>query len=68
MAYKIFTDATADLNDELLRGLPQIEVIPMQITIGTETYIQGLNEGISAEEFYQKLRDGKYARTSQINP
>ena len=68
MAYKIFTDATADLNDELLRGLPQIEVIPMQITIGAETYIYGLNEGISAEEFYQKLRDGKYASTSQINP
>ena len=27
MAYKIFTDATADLNDELLRGLPEVTVI-----------------------------------------
>ena len=68
MAYKIFTDATADLNDELLRGLPEITVIPMEVMVDTEMYKYGLNEGISADEFYQKLRNGMYARTSQINP
>ena len=68
MAYKIFTDATADLNDELLRGLPEITVIPMEVMVGTEVYKYGLNEGITAKEFYQKLQNGEYARTSQINP
>jgi len=68
MAYKIFTDATADLNDEMLIGLPQITVIPMEIMVGTESYKYGLNEGISAGQFYQKLRSGEYARTSQVNP
>ena len=68
MAYRIFTDATADLNDELLRGLPDITVIPMEVMVGTEMYSYGLNEGITATEFYQKLRNGQYARTSQINP
>lgn len=68
MAYKIFTDATADLNDELLRGLPEVTVIPMEVIVGTEMYKYGLNEGITATDFYQKLRNGQYARTSQINP
>lgn len=68
MAYKIFTDATADLNDELLQGLPQVEVIPMEIMVDDAVYPFGLNVGITAKEFYQELRNGKFASTSQINP
>ena len=30
MTYQIITDATADLNDELLAGLPEVKIIPMQ--------------------------------------
>ena len=68
MAYRIFTDATADLNEDLLVGLPKVTVIPMEVMVGTEMYKYGLNEGITAADFYQKLRNGQYARTSQINP
>ena len=34
MTYQIITDATADLNDELLAGLPEIRIIPMYVEVG----------------------------------
>ena len=68
MAYQIFTDATADLNDELILGLPHIEVIPMEIMIDRKPYVYGLNQGITSEAFYGELRNGRFASTSQINP
>lgn len=68
MAYRIFTDATADLNDELLMGLPNVEIIPMEIMIEGKPYKYGLNEGLTPKQFYSELRSGKFASTSQINP
>lgn len=68
MAYRIFTEATADLNGELLSGLPKVEVIPMEIMIDGKPFIYGLNEGITPKQFYSELRMGKFANTSQINP
>lgn len=68
MAYRIFTDATADLNDELLMGLPKVEVIPMEIMIDGKPYTYGLNEELTPKQFYTELRKGKFASTSQINP
>lgn len=32
--YQIFTDATADCNDDMLIGLPSVEIIPMEVEIG----------------------------------
>ena len=66
--YQIFTDATADLTDELMANLPQIITIPMEITVGDTQYIYGLSNGISADRFYDLLREGGFATTSQINP
>ncbi len=34
MGYQIFTDATADLNEDMLFGLPNVEIIPMEIFVG----------------------------------
>lgn len=68
MAYRIFTDATADLNNELLMGLPKVEVIPMEIMVNRVPYRYGLNEELTAKQFYDQLRSGKFASTSQINP
>lgn len=31
--YQIFTDATADLSDDIMTGLPHVEVIPMRIEL-----------------------------------
>ena len=39
--YRIFTDATADLNAALTSGLPTIEVIPMSVEIGGQHFSYG---------------------------
>ena len=44
----------------------QVPVIALKYTIDGETY-EDMN-GLSSKEFFQKLRDGKMATTSQINP
>lgn len=68
MSYRIFTDATADLTGELLAGLPEVEVIPMEITLGDHEYTHGPGGDLTVEEFYAAQRAGQFAFTSQINP
>ena len=68
MGYRIFTDATADLSDELLAGLPPLEIIPMTVAISGQEYTYGPQGDIDVDRFYQMQRDGMFASTSQINP
>ena len=41
MTYQIITDATADLNDELLAGLPEVKIIPMHVQVNGREYLFG---------------------------
>lgn len=41
MTYQIITDATADLNEELLAGLPEVRIIPMHLEVGGKEYLFG---------------------------
>jgi len=66
--YQIFTDATADLNEDLIQGLPSIEIMPMPVEIGGREYQCGPDGDISAGQFYELQRNGCFASTSQINP
>ena len=68
MTYQIITDATADLNDELLTGLPEVKIIPMHVQVNGKEYLFGPGGNITNEEFYAYLRAGQFATTSQINP
>ena len=68
MTYQIFTDATADLNDELLAGLPEVRIIPMNVQVNGREYLFGPGGNIDCDEFYSYLRNGQFASTSQINP
>lgn len=63
--YIITVNSTVDLPKEWLeeRNIP---VIPLKYTIDGETYTD--MEGLTAKEFFAKLREGKMATTSQINP
>lgn len=67
MGYQIITDATADLTDELMLGLPYVDIIPMQIMVGGGVYTYGPKGNLSIEQFYKMQRDGAFASTSQIN-
>lgn len=68
MSYRLVTDATADLAPEMLEGLPEISVLPMEILLDGRPYTYGPGGNIGAEEFYQQLEAGSFASTSQINP
>ena len=68
MSYRIYTDATADLAPEMLAGLPEIRVIPMDITLEGRPFTYGPGGTISAEEFYAAQRAEQFASTSQVRP
>ena len=68
MTYQIVTDATADLNETLLAGLPEVKIIPMHVQVNGKEYLFGPGGNITNEEFYTYLRAGQFATTSQINP
>lgn len=63
--YVITVNSTVDLPKEWLaeRNVP---VVPLRYTIDGQTYED--MDGLSSEEFFQKLREGKMAVTSQVNP
>lgn len=63
--YVITVNSTVDLPKEWLEER-KVPVIPLKYTIDNETYTD--MEGLSPKEFFGKLRDGKMATTSQINP
>lgn len=66
--YQIITDAACDGFDVLLENLPEVIVIPMEITIDDTLYVYGQNGNITTSAFYEMQRRGKFAKTSQINP
>lgn len=63
--YVITVNSTVDVPKEWLeeRNVP---VVPLKYTIDGETYTD--MEGLSAKEFFVKLREGKMSTTSQVNP
>ena len=63
--YVITVNSTVDLPKKWQEER-KVPVIPLKYTIDNETYTD--MEGLSSKEFFEKLRDGKMATTSQINP
>lgn len=68
MDYQLITDATADFSPELLKDIPELEIIPMEVILDGQPRQYGPGGDLSVEEFYQALRQGQYGSTSQINP
>lgn len=65
--YVIVTDATADLTPELALE-NSIEVIPMEFNIGEEDYFHYPDaREYPMSRFYERLKNGETAKTSQIN-
>ena len=60
--YQIFTDATADMCEEMFQGLPHIEVIPMEVIIDDKSYQYGPGGNLTVDEFYAMQRAGKFLR------
>ncbi len=63
--YVITVNSTVDVPKEWLEER-HVPVIPLKYTIDGKTYTD--MEGLSAKEFFDKLREGKMSTTSQVNP
>ena len=64
--YRIYTDATADLPEQLATELG-VNVIPMEVDVGGKTYLfDPSGKELSPATFYEKCRAGQSATTSQI--
>lgn len=64
-AVKIVTDSTADIPPALLREL-DIEVVPLYVNFGEETYRAGLD--LTNEQFYRLLNESSIPPTTTAPP
>lgn len=66
--FKIFTDSTADLSQELV-DLLDVIVVPTDVTIGGKTYRDFPDEReLKIADFYAMVRAGEMPTTAVINP
>ena len=63
--YVITVNSTVDLPKEWLEER-NVTVVPLRYTIDGQTYED--MSGLTAKEFFDKLREGKMSVTSQVNP
>lgn len=68
MAFKIITDATADISSEMFLGIEAPLLIPMEVAIDGESQLYGVAEGLTMDSFFEAQRANKEVKTSQINP
>ena len=66
--YIIITDSTTDLPDSF-RTQNNLKVVPLGFMIDGKNYHNYLdNHELSSENFYQMIKEGKQAKTFQVNP
>lgn len=63
--YIVTVNSTVDVPKEWLKER-NVPFVPLKYTIDGETYQDMM--GLSAKEFFDKLREGKMSVTSQVNP
>lgn len=65
--YTLISDSTTDLSVELISEL-DINVMPMEFHVGNTSYLNVADAStLSFPDFYNMLREGKSASTTQIN-
>lgn len=66
-SYKIITDSTTDLPENMISEL-NIEVLPLQFIINNKSYYNYPDErDLTIKEFYKLLREGQSVNTVQVN-
>ena len=69
MPVRIITDSASDLTQEDIAALgnPRLTVLPLSVTFGETTYLDGVN--LNHRRFYELLVEGDdLPRTGQVNP
>lgn len=67
MSFTIVVDSSCDLPSEYIRE-HGIEVVPMPFYLDGKEHSLGYWQEISGKEYYDALRGGSIAKTSQVNP
>ena len=67
MSFAVVTDTGANITDKV-RDHYGIVVVPLTLVLEGEELQFTSTEGFDHDEYYQKLKDGMKASTSQINP
>ena len=65
--FTIVVDTSCDLTPEFIKK-HEIEVMPIPFILDGEEHSEGYWQKISGKEYYDALRNGSIAKTSQINP
>lgn len=65
--YRIVTDSTSDLPLEYVEK-NKLGAYPLKVHIGNDVFDDDLGRSISFKDFYNRLRAGETASTSQLNP
>ena len=65
--FTIVVDTSCDLPQEYMKE-HNIQILPIPFFLDDKVYETGYWQDISDHDFYQALRNGSIARTSQINP
>lgn len=52
MGYQLFSDMTADVSEALMRGMPEVAYVPMQVELGGESFTYGPGGSLTVEQFY----------------
>lgn len=67
MKYVFMTDASCDLSEKQVDEIG-VEVIPMEFQIEEHSYLHYPDcRMMSLDEFYDKIREGAYPKTTQVN-
>jgi len=66
-SFSIVVDTSCDLTPEFIKK-HELEVMPIPFVLDGEEHSEGYWQKISGEDFYDALKNGGVAKTSQINP
>ncbi|SFB87059.1 EDD domain protein, DegV family [Alkalibacterium subtropicum] len=66
MNYQIITDSCSDLPLELVDQY-NLDIVHFTIRIGDEDIVDDMGENFDKEAFFQRLKEGETASTSQVN-
>ena len=61
--YKLYSDSTADLSEDLLREM-DVSIVKLSFEMNGKTYCDG---DMSMETFYKKLREGAVSKTADTS-
>ena len=62
--YKLYSDSTADLSEEILRDM-DVSIVSLTFELNGKNYNDG---DCPMDQFYKKLREGAVSKTAQIGP